>query len=266
MLLVAATLAACDTPPALSVQQLDVQPRIGRIARPSRVLFIGNSFTYYNGGIHNHLSEMVRAAHPERNTLIDSLTAPNQTVQGHYRSVLTESALRRESWDVVVIQGASLEPVENDTRKEFGMYSALLAKKIRSYDAQVALFMTWAYRSRPSMIDQLAIAYLETGNNISALVVPVGLAWEQFRRQRSIADLYSDNRHPSMRGTYLATCVFYAALFHESPVGISYTAGLPQLEARYLQEIAVQTTQFFYTSAIPAAITDPDLAIRSGSP
>jgi hypothetical protein len=39
-------------------------------------------------------------------------------------------------------------------------------------------------------------------------------------------------------GTYLAACVFYAALFHQSPVGLAYRAGLSQDVAQELQALA----------------------------
>ena len=122
----------------------------------------------------------------------------------------------------------------------------LLSDEIRAQDAEAVLFMTWAYRSKPEMIDALASAYLKAGNDNLAMVVPVGLAWEQSRQQRSTEILYSDDRHPSIRGTYLAACVFYSALFGESPVGNSYHAGLSAADARYLQEVAAQTTELFY--------------------
>ncbi len=258
ILIVAATLIACDASPSQFAQDLDLQPRVYGVAPPNRILFIGNSFTYYNGGVDFHLRKLVRAAYPESTILIDSLTTPNQTVEGHFRSPVTHATLRRP-WDVVVVQGASYEPLGRDTLDSFDQHMVLIANEIRSRDAEVALFMTWAYRSRPSMIDDLAYAYLKSGNDISALVVPVGLAWEEVRRQRSTSYLYSDRKHPSLHGTYLAACVFYSALFGETPVGIPYTAGLLEPDARYLQEVAARTTQLFYAreTVTPAASIIP---------
>ena len=188
-----------------------------------------------------------RAAKPESDILIESITTPNQTVKGHFESHLTRAALHRKRWDVVVVQGASYEPLQSKSLDEFSRYLILLADEIHSRNAEVALFMTSAYRSRPSMIDDLASGYLRMGNKISALVVPVGLAWQQIGQQRSTAGLYSDNKHPSIQGTYLAACVFYSALFGESPVGNPYHASLNEVDARYLQEMAMRTTQLFYS-------------------
>jgi hypothetical protein len=38
----------------------------------------------------------------------------------------------------------------------------------------------------------------------------------------------------------------YAALFRKSPVGLSYTAGLPADVAKHLQEMAWETVGEFY--------------------
>lgn len=248
VLMMVVGLGACDSEPVQSAQRLDIPPRIRSITPPDKILFIGNSFTFFNDGIDSHLRELLHAAYPDRNILIDSLTVPDQTVQGHFRSAATQVMLSSESWDVVIVQGASYEPIESGTLKAFDKYSALIAEEIRAENAQVALFMTWAYRSKASMIAPLASTYVKTGNDISALVVPVGLAWELVREQRSSTYLYSDNKHPSLQGTYLAACVFFAALFGESPIGVSYLAGLPKNDAQYLQQIAWQTTQSFFNN------------------
>jgi hypothetical protein len=42
-------------------------------------------------------------------------------------------------------------------------------------------------------------------------------------------------------GTYLAACVFYAALFGLSPVSLAYTADVPASTAAKLQQIAADT-------------------------
>jgi hypothetical protein len=51
----------------------------------------------------------------------------------------------------------------------------------------------------------------------------------------------SDGSHPTRSGTYLAACVFYTALFGESPEGLEYTGGLGSGEAAIMQRIAAET-------------------------
>ncbi len=52
-----------------------------------------------------------------------------------------------------------------------------------------------------------------------------------------------DARHPSLAGTYLAACTFFAALYDQSPEGLLYDAGLGQDTALYLQRAAWKTVQ-----------------------
>jgi hypothetical protein len=67
----------------------------------------------------------------------------------------------------------------------------------------------------------------------------VGYAWFVVRQQDPGIELWqSDQSHPSQAGTYLAACVFYATLFDQSPVGLSYHGGLSDGDAHALQSAA----------------------------
>jgi PKD repeat protein len=50
-------------------------------------------------------------------------------------------------------------------------------------------------------------------------------------------ELYqTDESHPSIIGSYLAACTFYATIFHKSPVGASFPVGVLQSDAQHIQE------------------------------
>jgi hypothetical protein len=56
------------------------------------------------------------------------------------------------------------------------------------------------------------------------------------RRRDPLIELWqADKCHATVKGTYLAACTFFAALFETTPVGLSYTAGLDSADARFLQ-------------------------------
>ena len=98
--------------------------------------------------------------------------------------------------------------------------------------------------SATTMTAPLAEAYTQAGNDNSARVIPAGLAFARSIALRPELNLYAaDKRHPSLAGTYLATCTVYASLFGKSPVGLSYTAGLDEGTARHLQAVAWSTVQ-----------------------
>lgn len=221
------------------------QTEVLKATSPQKLLFVGNSFTYYNDGVDAHLEKLIRSTHPNWHVRVASLTTPNQTVRGHVLNPDLGKLLDNQSWDIVIVQGASFEPINLTDLQEFNEYSAILAEEIRASGSDIAFFMTWAYRSRPLMIGPLASGYVAIGNELSARVVPVGLAWEEIRSDRPVAYLYSDDRHPSIHGTYLAACVFYAALYGESPLGNEYLGGLPEADARYLQQMAWLTVTRF---------------------
>jgi PKD repeat protein len=89
---------------------------------------------------------------------------------------------------------------------------------------------------------RLRQSYVEMADDNQALVTPVGQAFKYARIADSTINLYvSDNSHPSPAGTYLAACTFYATIFETSPIGITYTGGLTNNQAAFLQQIAYQT-------------------------
>jgi hypothetical protein len=76
---------------------------------------------------------------------------------------------------------------------------------------------------------------------IGAIAVAVVLAIQPRQaktRNPQIRLWGEDGRHPSLKGSYLAACVFYKLFYQKSPVGNSFTAGLSSSEAYFLQDIA----------------------------
>ena len=108
------------------------------------------------------------------------------------------------------------------------------------------------------MTASLYLAYPTIGRELGALVVPVGLAFAEVTRERPDIRLRtSDKKHPALAGTYLAACTFFAALYGQSPEGVSYDAGLGKEQAAYLQQVAWQTVQAYNQREadwLPAAV------------
>jgi hypothetical protein len=103
------------------------------------------------------------------------------------------------------------------------------------------------------MIDDIASLYIETGNQIDALVIPVGLAFAEAYRRRPDMRLHVtfDGSHPNMLGTYLAASTVLASVYGVSPVGNSYTyfGEVPADDALFLQQVAQDTVTQFYSRA-----------------
>jgi hypothetical protein len=231
-------------------------PCVAQDAAPcSRVLFIGNSYTYVNdlptmfaalAGAGGHRVETGMAAEGGA-TLADQLNSSG-----------TLDKLGSAKWDFVVLQEQSQIPASEQARVQ-QMYPAarLLVRRIEDAGARPIFFMTWAHRDGwpenglpdyESMQVAIDDGYLGIARELGVPVAPVGYAWLLAHRQDPRLDLWQpDGIHPSMQGSYLAACVFYAAVFHESPEGLSYLADLPGQTARLLQ-----------TAAADAVLTRPE--------
>lgn len=213
---------------------------------PAKVLFVGNSFTYYNNSLHGHFRQLTRAAEifPPGSSRARILTISGGRLPEHAGGF--EHVLGTDEWDVVVMQGHSLGPISEDTAEPFREAARKFARIARKRGVRPAFFMTWAYTDKPEMTAQLDKAYSDIGRELDAQVVPVGLAFARATKERPDLDLRTDDlRHPSMAGTYLAACTFFAALYNQSPEGLEYDAGLGKATASYLQQLAWETVRTY---------------------
>ncbi len=215
---------------------------------PSRILFVGNSFTYYNNGLQRHLYQLLRAGEvvPSDQLRLRILTLSGGRLPEH-RPAFAE-IVASEPWDVVVLQGHSRGPISPPTAAPFRDAVREFDAIVRHHGARTAMFMTWAYEGRPEMTAQLSEAYSAIGDEVGALVAPVGLAFARAAQlMPEVALRTADGRHPSMAGTYLAACVFYATLMRRSPRGLAYDAGLNLGVVAELQRVAWEITSEYAT-------------------
>jgi hypothetical protein len=232
---------------------------------PKSGIFIGNSFYYYNNGLPGHVSLMEKAADPDhkqdyRNTMVtiggsgfdwhdvESYFRPNAI--GSYSFDDNNNVVFNKPgklFDVAVMMDCSQCPIHPKLKSVFTEYAKKNSDIVRAHGARPVFFMSWAYADKPEMTAQLAEAYTIAGNDNNALVIPAGLAFARAHAQQPELVLHApDKRHPSLAGTYLASCVVYAALTGRSPVGNSYIAGIDAPTATFLQTVAWETVQDYY--------------------
>jgi hypothetical protein len=211
---------------------------------PENVLFVGNSFTYYNNSLHNHYGKLLDAANDDGEAIgvRRILTISGGKLPEHERGL--RQRLEEQDWDVVILQGYSNGPITPGTAEPFQEAARAYAKDIRAAGAEPVFFMTWAYTGEPDMTAKLDAAYTAIGAELDAGVVPVGLAFATSLARRPELELITaDNKHPTLAGTYLAACTFYAVLQGRSPEGLRYAAGLSESDAGFLQKVAWTTWQ-----------------------
>jgi hypothetical protein len=211
-----------------------------------RVLFVGNSYTYYHDV--PALVEAISRSVEGPRIRGGAFTAGGRTLRDHLADARLPGALRSGpegaagtaggagvgpgrgagGWDRVVLQEQSLlgtevvDPRTGRLGEPVGFVSAaeVLARMVREAGGEPVLYMTWARERFPGQVADLAAAYHRVGRRIGAPVAPVGIAWARARRERPELDLFQpDGSHPSAAGSYLAACVLYAALAGRSPAG-----------------------------------------------
>jgi hypothetical protein len=215
-----------------------------------RVLFVGNSFTYYNE-MPAMVHELAAQDHGARPLYSVVYTAPNWSLHEASDTEGLEDLIDEVQWDVVVLQDVSYHlanPPEWWSRETLP-YAAALRREIASNGSETMFFMTWGYErgaysgdSFAQMQARLQQGYETLAATLSSEVAPVGLAWATALGDRRGLDLWKrDGHHPSRAGSYLAACVFYRELTGRDPLNSNYTGGLEVDDARFLQVIASDT-------------------------
>jgi hypothetical protein len=219
----------------------------------AKVLFIGNSYTYVND-LPSILSSIATSLGDE--VTHDSQTPGGTTFQGHTQNAVTWTKINSQTWDFVVLQAQSQEPSFPEAQVNSGTipYAIQLADSIyaNNFCTEVIMYMTWGRKNGDpqwapistfdGMNDRLRSAYLRIADSVQGSVSAVGSAWKYVRENYPTIELYNaDESHPSVAGTYLAACTFYASIFRKTPVGATFISSLSPADAANLQSAAALT-------------------------
>jgi hypothetical protein len=206
-----------------------------KTAGPIRALFIGNSFT-----ARNNLPGLVSDLAAGRGIELEPrlLSMGGASLRMHWNKGQAQKEIETRRYDWVVLQEQSTLPVKNAARMHESV--RLFDGAIRSAGAKTALYLTWARLNAPQSQRAITDAYTSIGREIGATMVPVGVAWERVLAALDAPVLHDkDGSHPSPAGSYLAACVFLAALFDEAPVGTGAAPeGLSATQVKLLQRAA----------------------------
>jgi hypothetical protein len=225
---------ACTTIPKTTIEPL---------VQPERILCIGNSLFFFNGGVDFHIMELAGSANPPKEIVVERYFMPDATLFLIWQMPDPHEMIANGNYDVVVLQEWDNRITENGNNYE---YIRLWVEEIRATGAVPVLYMTAAEVGRKS-IDEISRNHEVIAKELGMHVAPLGLAWQRVNEERPDLNLYLDDElHPNIYGTYLGASVLYATLFDESPESFSYIAKddhippqvISEEEATYLQRIA----------------------------
>ena len=185
----------------------------GEADGPMRILFIGNSLTYFHG-----LPYMVRAladSAGEAPPVVDDVTLPDFSLEDHWNDGRAARAIRGGCWNYVVLQqGPSSLP---ESRELLLDYTARFDALIREQGGRSALFSVWPASSRRGDFTRAIESYALAADAEDGVMLPAATAWlEAWDRDRALR-LYQDDIHPTQTGSYLAALTIAARLYGLAP-------------------------------------------------
>jgi len=218
---------------------------------PQNILFIGNSYFYYNDSLHNHVRRMLGEAYPEMTFTFKSSTISAARLHHHnFDHLIDHKNLGvKEKYDLIIMQAGSFEFSNSEFRKKYIETVKEFSSKAKNSDIKTALYMFHDYlpherRYRENNLKEVIATHRQAAKETDSLLLPIALAFEKAYAKRGDIKLHHpDGSHPALLGHYLAAYTIFAYLTNSSPVGLKYNY-LNQLsdeDILFLQTIAWET-------------------------
>lgn len=197
-----------------------------QVVQPLHVLFIGNSFTYFNNM--PKLVEVISESLSGPQIKTEMVAVGGARLEDLWKQGSALAAIRKQHWDYVVMneQSALGGGIVNGEKRiadpaNFFNYAEMFNTEIRKSGAKTVIIMTWKDKNDPDRIqNELNNAFLEFRSTHGVILAPVSAAWAlTMKTDSEINPYFDDNHHPSKDGSYLEACTIYATLTGNSPVG-----------------------------------------------
>ena len=225
-------------------------------ATPKMILFIGNSMTFFNGGVDYHLEKFVSSA--GFNVKCKSIVKGGATLEQHWKNTLVHDEIKKGIYDIIIFQ-------ENGTvlmrgaDENFRIYITKFDSLAKSVSSRSLLFMQSLPKSRikkwflPRFIEDSINRFFEDliyqdreelfndiSNALNIDYVNIAKSYNNSYRINPKVTLLLIDNHPNEFGTYLDVCMFYSFLWKKSPIGVDYIISdkITEKLKLHLQEIA----------------------------
>ena len=223
-------------------------------SRPARrILFVGNSHTFYND-----LPWMVRriadSAQASEKYVVQMEAVGGAYFRNHWENPSLHDRMQ-EGWGDIVLQGGSAEPVHTaETRQAFFSFGRKLVEGVKQAKARPVLYVTWvrdmpayevvAPEQRDSVqardYETIQSSYASLASQAGASMVNVGKIWRMFTRQYPQIVLYqADGNHATVAGSYLTALAFYQFFSQDDLRRVTYVPDgvSPQEAATMIQAV-----------------------------
>jgi hypothetical protein len=226
----------------------------------TRILFIGNSFTY-TYDVPSLVKGLASAAghHVEYAQHVPGGISVGDTAQGnlaHMNNPAVFDLIRQGSWDFVVLQDNQGRFVYNyglfpSSSKVIEGHKKILDSVMHySPCAHMLWFAGWAFKNGyppygntgAEMIDRIYVNYSFLKDSLGGINAPIGIAWERAVAEIPAIDLWGpDAAHQSLAGSYVTAAVLFETVFRKDVTNTDFDGGLDSATARTYRRIAYET-------------------------
>lgn len=220
----------------------------------TRILFIGNSFTYFN-----NMPDIVKGfASATQRPVITGMHAPggvsvgdiSQGNMAHMNNPLLFSLIRSKAWDVAVIQDNQGRFVRDSAQFPAsslvvqGHLNIMDSVKANNSCAKIVLFGGWAWKNGMppygntgiESIRRILVNYRVLNDTMKETIAPIGEAWIKAVNYLPAVDLWDpDEAHPSYAGSYLTAAAIFSTIFGAPTGTTNYNGSLSAAAASALR-------------------------------
>ena len=212
-----------------------------------KILFIGNSYTYYNSSP-ELFKALVNERFPNKTVNIQLVSQGGMTLKRHWEDGRALEAIKSNTWDYVILQEQSKLGmgiiIDDDfyfgQTEHFYEYARKFDAEIKKSGAKTAFFMTWSVKQKPEEQVILTHAYSTIAKELNAILIPVGLVWDNVRTKNQFNLYNMDGSHPSAYGSYLVATSVFSSLLDEDPSGLTGVISGLKLSSRGVPDLASQ--------------------------
>jgi type IX secretion system substrate protein/PKD domain-containing protein len=216
---------------------------------PKKILFIGNSITYFND-----MPILFRdIANSKGKNVVTQMYAPGGTgFVNHVTDSNVFSLFRNNTWDAVVLQPGSGEsagaswPVNTTVQRGQVLLDSIKryspCAKVYLYQIPYGVPSPTTYNTYQTVQTQIKDSLTKMADNLHLPFVPAGeSARMHYTAQQDLLlhGSYNDI-HPNLNGSYLVASTMFATIFQEPVTGTTSYGGVPQATAEYFHSIADQ--------------------------